>query len=94
MTYEKGFKEEAARLSEEIGVKNTAEQLGISYNTLSQWRSSCSRYCLTAASVKARTTTGGISSRFPAVSDVISPAFNASNIAIFIRSGATWLESL
>ena len=30
MTYEKGFKEEAARLSEEIGVKNTAEQLGIS----------------------------------------------------------------
>ena len=35
MTYEKGFKEEAARLSEEIGVKNTAEQLGISELMLS-----------------------------------------------------------
>ena len=31
MTYEKSFKEEAVRLSEEIGVKNAAEQLGISY---------------------------------------------------------------
>ena len=28
MTYEKSFKEEAVRLSEEIGVKNAAEQLG------------------------------------------------------------------
>ena len=38
MTYEKSFKEEAVRLSEEIGVKKAAEQLGISYNTLSDWR--------------------------------------------------------
>ena len=38
MTYEKSFKEEAVRLSNEIGVKNAAEQLGISYNTLSHWR--------------------------------------------------------
>jgi hypothetical protein len=27
MTYEKSFKEEAVRLSDEIGVKNAAEQL-------------------------------------------------------------------
>ena len=32
MTYEKSFKEEAVRLSDEIGVKKAAEQLGISYN--------------------------------------------------------------
>ncbi len=38
MTYEKNSKEEAVRLSDEIGVKNAAEQLGISYNTLSYWR--------------------------------------------------------
>ena len=38
VTYEKGFKEEAVRLSEEIGLKRAAEQLGISYNTLSDWR--------------------------------------------------------
>ena len=38
MTYEKSFKEEAVRLSNEIGVKNAAEQLGISCNTLSHWR--------------------------------------------------------
>ena len=38
MTYEKSFKEEAVRLSEEIGVKKAAEQLGISYNTLADWR--------------------------------------------------------
>ena len=38
MTYEKSFKEEAVRLSDEIGVKDAAEQLGISYNTLSHWR--------------------------------------------------------
>ena len=30
MTYEKSFKEEAVRLSNEIGVKNAVEQQGIS----------------------------------------------------------------
>ena len=38
MTYEKSFKEEAVQLSDEIGVKKAAEQLGISYNTLTDWR--------------------------------------------------------
>ena len=38
MTYEKSFKEEAVRLSDEIGVKKAAEQLGIPYYTLSDWR--------------------------------------------------------
>ena len=38
MTYEKSFKEEAVRLSDEIGVKKAAEQLGISNNTLTDWR--------------------------------------------------------
>ena len=38
MTYEKSFKEEAVQLSNEIGLKKAAEQLGISYNTLSDWR--------------------------------------------------------
>lgn len=38
MTYEKSFKEEAVRLSDEIGVKKAAEQLGIPYYTLADWR--------------------------------------------------------
>jgi transposase len=38
MTYEKSFKEEAVKLSDEIGVKNAAAQLGIPYYTLSEWR--------------------------------------------------------
>ena len=36
--YSKEFKEEAIRLSEEIGSKNAAEQLGIPYYTLADWR--------------------------------------------------------
>ena len=38
-TYEKSFKEEAVRLSDEIGVKQAAAQLGIPYWTLADWRS-------------------------------------------------------
>ena len=38
MTYEKSFKEEAVKLSDEIGVKKAAEQLGIPYYTLADWR--------------------------------------------------------
>ena len=37
-TYSKEFKEEAMHLSDEIGVKKAAAQLGIPYNTLSDWR--------------------------------------------------------
>jgi transposase len=36
--YDKQFKEEAVRLSDEIGVKRAAEQLGLSYYTLVDWR--------------------------------------------------------
>lgn len=38
MQYDKIFKEEAVRLSDEIGLKNAAIQLGVSYDTLSGWR--------------------------------------------------------
>ena len=37
-TYEKSFKEEALKLSDEIGVTKAAAQLGIPYYTLSNWR--------------------------------------------------------
>ena len=37
--YSKEFKEEALKLSDEIGVKNAANQLGIAYYTLADWRS-------------------------------------------------------
>ena len=37
-TYEKSFKEEAVRLSDDIGVKQAASQLGIPYWTLEDWR--------------------------------------------------------
>jgi transposase len=38
--HDKQFKEEAVRLSKEIGVRRAAEQLGLSYHTLSDWRRS------------------------------------------------------
>ena len=37
--YSKEFREEALKLSDEIGVKNAAKQLGIAYYTLADWRS-------------------------------------------------------
>lgn len=36
--YSKEFKAEALKLSDEIGVKKAAEQLGLHYNTMSDWR--------------------------------------------------------
>ncbi len=39
MNYSKEFKEEALKLSDEIGVKKAAAQLGIKYYTLADWRS-------------------------------------------------------
>lgn len=44
MTYEKSFKEEAVRLSDEIGVKKAAEQLGVPYYTLADRRQDRKRY--------------------------------------------------
>ena len=37
--YSKEFKEEALKLSDEIGAKKAAQQLGIAYYTLADWRS-------------------------------------------------------
>jgi transposase len=37
--YSKDFKEEALKPSDEIGVKKAAQQLGIAYYTLADWRS-------------------------------------------------------
>ena len=39
MKYSKEFKEEALKLSDEIGLKKAAQQLGNQYYTLSDWRS-------------------------------------------------------
>ena len=36
--YDKAFKEEAVRLSDEVGPKKAAEQLGVAYYTLQDWR--------------------------------------------------------
>ena len=38
MKYSKETREKALKLSNEIGVKRAAEQLGIEYSTLSSWR--------------------------------------------------------
>ena len=42
--YDKQFKEEAVRLSKEIGTRQAAEQLGLSYHTLSGWRRGTREY--------------------------------------------------
>ena len=44
MQYDKSFKLEAIDLSDEIGVKKAADQLGIPYHTLYDWRKSRNRY--------------------------------------------------
>ena len=44
MQYDKTFKEEAIKLSDEIGVKAAAAQLGIPYYTLAGWRNSTKKY--------------------------------------------------
>jgi transposase len=36
--YDKEFKEEAVKLFDEVGVKQAAAQLGVSYYTLAEWR--------------------------------------------------------
>lgn len=36
--YSKEFKEQAIKLSDDIGLKKASEQLGINYGTLSGWR--------------------------------------------------------
>lgn len=36
--YSKEFKKEALKLSDEIGVKKAAQQLGLNYYTLADWR--------------------------------------------------------
>ena len=41
--YSKEFKEQALLLSDEIGVKKAAEQLGINYSTLADWRKTRNR---------------------------------------------------
>lgn len=38
MKYSKEFREEALKLSDEIGVKKAASQLGVQYYTLAEWR--------------------------------------------------------
>ena len=38
MNYSKEFKNEALKLSDEIGIKKAAEQLGLKYYTLAEWR--------------------------------------------------------
>ena len=36
--YSKEFKEEASRLSDEVGLKKAAAQLGLNYYTIADWR--------------------------------------------------------
>ena len=38
MTYSKEFKQQAIKLSDEIGTKKASEQLGLAYFTLGCWR--------------------------------------------------------
>ena len=38
MTYSKGVKQQAIKLSDEIGTQKACEQLGLSYFTLGGWR--------------------------------------------------------
>lgn len=43
-TYDKAFKDEAVKLSDEIGLSTAAKQLGVPYHTLSGWRQKRDHY--------------------------------------------------
>ena len=47
MKYSREFKEQAIKLSDEIGLKQACSQLGIAYGTLSDWRKSYNRKKIT-----------------------------------------------
>ena len=36
--YDKEFKEEAVKISDEVGIKQAVAQIGVAYYTLSEWR--------------------------------------------------------
>lgn len=44
MIYDKTFKDEAVKLSDEIGLKKASQQLGVAYYTLSDWRQKQRKY--------------------------------------------------
>ena len=43
--YDKDFREQALKLSDEVGIKKASEQLGIVYGTLADWRKQRARNC-------------------------------------------------
>ena len=43
MRYNKDFKEQAIKLSDEMGIKQACAQLGLVYSTLADWRKSYNR---------------------------------------------------
>ena len=51
MKYSKEFKEEAIKLSDEIGVKKAVAQLGLPYYTIADWRKDRKIYEREAASL-------------------------------------------
>ena len=54
--YSKEFKEQALLLSDEIGVKKAAEQLGVSYYTIADWRKARSQKAKEERSASDKTT--------------------------------------
>lgn len=44
--YDMVFKEEAVKLSDEIGLSDAATRLGVPYQTLSEWRKKRTRPCV------------------------------------------------
>ena len=36
--YDKGFREQGLKLSDEVGIRKASEQLGVVYGTLADWR--------------------------------------------------------
>lgn len=54
MKYSKEFKAEAVKLSDEIGVKKAAVQLGLPYYTLADWRNRTRERITGASSVPSK----------------------------------------
>ena len=50
--YSKEFKEQALKLSDEIGLKKAVDQLGINYGTLAEWRKTRKRILSTTSTTE------------------------------------------
>lgn len=82
--YDKKFKEEAVKLSDEVGIKQAAAQLGVAYYTLSEWRQKRKAYGDHALFTALREEKALLSGKYTAKTA-------AGKIPVTIEPGCIWM---